>query len=164
MDNQRRRILIEQYQDGHRVVLEALRGCTEAELDVRPAADDWTPREIVHHLADSEMTSAIRLRRLLAEDHPVIAGYDEAEFARRLHYDRPIEDSLEALQAARKSTAAILERLSDAEWKREGTHTESGRYTVETWLEIYAAHAHDHAAQILRARAAATPATTSSET
>src|SRR5689334_9282171 len=75
MDSQRRRILIEQYRDGHRVVLEALQGCTEAELDVRPAADDWTPREIVHHLADSEMTSAIRVRRLLAEEHPVIAGY-----------------------------------------------------------------------------------------
>jgi hypothetical protein len=161
MDSERRRALIEQYRDGHRAVLEALQGCTEAELDARPAANDWTPREIAHHLADSEMTSAIRLRRLLAEERPIIAGYDEAEFARRLHYDeRPIEDSLDALRAARASTASILERLSEAEWAREGTHNESGRYTVENWLEIYAAHAHDHAAQIRRARASAAPATT----
>jgi hypothetical protein len=136
-------------------VAEALRGVTEAELDARPAADEWTAREVVHHLADSEMTSAIRLRRLLAEDRPSIDGYDEREFARRLHYDRPIDASLEAVQAARAATAEILGRLCEADWAREGTHSESGRYTVEGWLEIYAAHAHDHADQIRRARAAA---------
>ena len=155
MDNARRRALIEQYKDGHRVVTEALREVSEAELDARPGPDEWTAREIVHHLADSEMTSAIRVRRLLAEDRPLIGGYDEVEFARRLYYDRPIAASLEAVKAARSTTAEILERLSEAEWTREGTHSESGRYTVETWLEIYAAHAHDHAAQIRRARALA---------
>ena len=35
--------------------------------------------------------------------------------------------------------------MTDAEWSRQGTHSEHGRYTVERWLEIYAAHAHDHA-------------------
>jgi hypothetical protein len=155
MDDARRRALIEQYKDGHRVVTEALREVSDAELDARPGPNEWTAREIVHHLADSEMTSAIRLRRLLAEDRPLIGGYDEVEFARRLYYDRPIAASLEAVKAARRTTAEILERLSEAEWTREGTHSESGRYTVETWLEIYAAHAHDHAAQIRRARALA---------
>ena len=152
MDEAWRRTLLEQYRDGPRVVAEALTGITDAELDARLTPDSWTAREIVHHLADSEMTSAIRLRRLLAEERPVIAGYDEMEFARRLYYDRPIEASLEALSAARRTTAEILERLSDAEWRREGTHSESGSYSVETWLDIYAAHAHDHAAQIRQAR------------
>ena len=67
-------------------------GLTEDELDARPADGGWTPREVVHHTADSEMTSAIRLRRLIAEDDPLIVAYDGDEFARRLHYaDRPIE-------------------------------------------------------------------------
>jgi hypothetical protein len=42
--------------------------------------------------------------------------------------------------------------MTEDEWQREGTHTESGRYTVEDWLKIYAAHAHNHAAQIRRLR------------
>lgn len=159
MDPTTRRELIERYKDGYRVVMEALHGATDEELDARPAPGDWTAREVAHHLADSEMTSAIRLRRLLAEDHPAIDGYDEAEFARRLYYDRPIDTSLEALRAARASSASILERLSEEQWAREGTHSESGRYSVETWLELYAAHAHDHAAQIRRARAALATAT-----
>ena len=152
MDPSTRKQLIDQYKDGYRVVAEAVVGATDEELDRHPAPGKWSAREIVHHLADSEMTSAIRLRRLLAEEKPHIAGYDEAEFARRLHYDRPIEASLDAFEAARVTTAAILDRMSQAEWSREGTHTEVGRYTVDTWLEIYAVHAHNHAAQIRVAR------------
>jgi hypothetical protein len=152
VDEATRQILIEKYREGHRVVTEALLGATGAELDARPGPKEWSAREVVHHLADSEMTSAIRLRRLLAEDWPTISGYDEHQFARRLYYDRPIEASLEAFAAARQTTAEILDRLTEREWAREGTHSESGRYTVEDWLEIYAAHAHEHAAQIRRAR------------
>jgi uncharacterized damage-inducible protein DinB len=153
MDAAARKELVDKYRDGYRVVVEALEKISDRELDARPAAGKWSAREIVHHLADSEMTSAIRLRRLIAEERPAIAGYDEEEFARRLHYDRPIDSSLAAIQAARSSTADLLDRLTEAEWQREGTHTESGRYTVENWLEIYARHAHDHADQIRRARA-----------
>jgi DinB superfamily len=64
----------------------------------------------------------------------------------------PIEASVEAVSAARKTTAEILDRLDEEQWARGGTHTESGPYGVEAWLEIYAAHAHDHADQIRRAR------------
>jgi hypothetical protein len=155
MDAHVRRKLIDQYKDGYRAVTEALEGATGAELDAHPAPGKWSAREIVHHLADSEMTSAIRLRLLLASERPAIAGYDENEFARRLHYDRPIDASLDALRAARRTTAEILDRMSEVDWAREGTHSESGRYTMDTWLEIYAVHAHNHAAQIRRARAAA---------
>ena len=155
MDAQTRKSLIAKYKDGYRVVAEALVGASDAELDTRPAPGKWTAREVVHHLADSEMTSAIRLRLLLAVDKPVINGYDQDEFARRLHYERPIEASLEAFKAARRTTGDILDVMSDADWAREGTHTESGRYTTERWLEIYASHAHGHAEQILVARDAA---------
>src|SRR3954466_3340121 len=153
MNAEERRKLITQYSDGYRVVAEALAGATDEELDARPAPGKWTAREVVHHLADSEMTSAVRLRLLLAGDPAIIHGYDQDEFARRLHYERPIAASLDAFKAARQTTAEILDRLSDADWLRAGTHTQSGRYSVERWLEIYAAHAHNHAQQIRAARA-----------
>jgi hypothetical protein len=116
MERARRQELIDQYRDGYRVVAEALAGATGDELDARPAPGKWSAREVVHHLADSEMTSAIRLRLLVATPRPAIVGYDQDEFARRLHYDRPIEASLEAFRAARLTTAEILDRLSEEEW------------------------------------------------
>jgi hypothetical protein len=152
VDKQTRAHLIARYKDGYRVVVAALAGATDTELDAKPAPGKWSAREIVHHLADSEMTSAIRLRLLVAEEHAAIRSYDQEEFARKLHYDRPIANSLLAFQAARTSTAELLDRLTDADWAKEGTHPEHGRYGVERWLEVYASHAHNHADQITRAR------------
>lgn len=146
--------LIAQYRDGYRAVSEALLRITDAELDARPAPGRWTVREIIHHLADSEMNAAIRLRRLLVEDRPVIEGIDQDAFARRLRYDRPHQAALEAFRWARDTTAELLERLTPDEWLREGTHTELGPFGVDRWLEIYAPHAHRHAMQIREARGA----------
>jgi hypothetical protein len=143
--------LIKRYRDGYRVVKDALAGITLDELD-RSASGEWTPRQIVHHLADSEMMSALRIRRLLTEDEPVIHGYDEAAFARKLTSDRPIEPSIEAMRWARETTAQLLDRMTEEEWSKVGTHSESGPYSAEDWLTIYAAHAHDHALQITRSR------------
>lgn len=155
MDLKTREQLVARYKDGHRTVADALQGAGDAELDARPGPGKWSAREIVHHLADSEMTSAVRLRLLLAEDHAQIRPYDQEEFARTLHYDRPISASMLAFQAARLSTGELLDRLSDAQWAKAGTHAEHGSYGVERWLEIYAEHAHKHADQIRRARASA---------
>lgn len=143
--------LLEQYRNGHTVVVAALEGVTHEDLD-RCFPGEWCARKVVHHLADSETTSYGRLRQLIAEDNPTIVGYDENNYANTLFYDRPIEISLSVLAAVRASSAELLERLDETQWARSGTHTSSGFYDVGTWLRIYAAHAHDHADQIVRAR------------
>lgn len=150
-----RKQMIEMYSGGYAAVAEALLKITPAEIDFKPDPKRWSVREIVHHLADSEMTAAVRLRLLLAQDRPTLHGYDQDEFARRLYYDRPYETSLELFRLARQSTAEILQRLTPTEWVREGTHTEAGPYGVESWLKIYSQHAHKHARQIRVARDAA---------
>ena len=74
-----------------------------------------------------------------------------SEIATKLHYDRPHEASLEAFRYTRECTAQLLDRLTEEEWLREGTHTEVGAYGVMKWLEIYGKHAHSHARQIVEA-------------
>jgi hypothetical protein len=150
-----RKKLIELYRGGYAAVAEALLKITDEEVARKPGPGRWSVREIVHHLADSEMTAAVRLRLLIAQDRPTIHGYDQDEFARRLYYDRPHEASLELFRVVRQSTAEILDRLTPAEWVREGIHTEAGPYGVEAWLKTYADHAHKHARQIRIARDAA---------
>ena len=146
--------MIEPYRTGADAATAALDGITDAELDRRPQGDgEWTAREIAHHLADSESMAYIRLRRVLAEDDPLIQGYDEPEWARRLHYGRPIGPSIAVLRAVRAASVQLLESLDEAEWLRTGTHSESGPYGVERWLAIYADHPREHADQIRRARA-----------
>ena len=155
MQPDERKQLIAQYADGYRAVAEALLKITPEELAATPAPGKWSAREIVHHLADSEMTAAVRFRLLLGEDNPAIKGYDQDRFAGRLHYDRPHEASLELFRAARASTAELMGCLTEADWLREGTHSEVGRFGLDTWLRIYAPHAHRHADQIRVARSSA---------
>jgi DinB superfamily len=152
MEREEREQLIARYKDGYRVVSEALLKITPEELDTQPAPGKWTARQIVHHLGDSEMTAAVRFRLLVAEDKPSIKGYDQDRFSERLHYERSHEASLELFRAARAATAELMACLSEADWLREGTHSEVGRFGLDTWLRIYAPHAHRHADQIRVAR------------
>jgi hypothetical protein len=148
-----RKELIAKYAAGYDEVASALEGFPKDKLTAHLIHGKWSAAEIVQHLADSEMTSAIRLRRLLVENKPVIQGYDQDLFATRLMYnERDIAPALDAFRAARATTVQLLERMTEEDWRREGAHTESGRYTPEDWLEIYAAHAHGHADQIRRLR------------
>ncbi|MGA7987650.1 MAG: DinB family protein [Candidatus Dormiibacterota bacterium] len=144
--------LIRRYEEGPDRLEAAVSGLSDSELDYLPKDGGWSPREVVHHTADSELTSAVRLRKLLAEEYAEIQGYDEMAFSRRLHYrERPIAPSLSAVRASRATSASILACLDEDDWNRAGRHSDSGAYSVTTWLEIYAAHCHDHAEQIERA-------------
>ncbi len=155
MTPEERERLIEQYADGYEEVLESLEGFPEAHLRAHPIEGKWSACEIVQHLADSEMTSAIRIRKLIAQEKPAIESYDQEAFATRLKYnERDIQPALDALRGARSTTTQLLRIMTEEEWKREGSHPEHATYTAEDWLRIYAAHAHNHAAQIRRLRQA----------
>jgi hypothetical protein len=155
MTSEEREELIAKYEDGYNEVKKNLEGFPAASLTAHPISGKWSAAEIVHHLADSESTSALRLRRLLVEDRPLIQGYDQDAYAARLNYNnRDMAPALEAFRSARATTAQLFDSMSEDDWRREGTHSESGPYTAEDWLTIYAAHAHNHASQIGRLREA----------
>ncbi len=155
MDSTERSKLIAKYNDGYNEVSDALEGFSDRASDGSSASrqmdrlrDNSSPGRQRKHLCP-------RLRKLLVEDRPVIQGYDQDQFAIQLKYnERDSGPALDAFRAARATTAQLLEIMSDDDWQREGEHTESGRYTAETWLAIYAEHAHNHAAQIRRLRSA----------
>src|SRR5262245_84835 len=99
MTQSERNGLIAKYAAGYDEVISALEGFPKDKLTANLIPGKWSAAEIVQHLADSEMTSAIRLRRLLVEDRPVIQGYDQELFATRLQYnDRDLAPALEALR------------------------------------------------------------------
>ena len=155
MTPEQRNELITKYAAGYDEVINALDGFPADSLGAHPIAGKWSAREIVHHLGDSESFSAARLRKLLTEDNVVIQGYDQDEYARKLRYnERDMAPALDAFRSARETTMQLIRLMTEDDWQRVGTHTESGRYSTEDWLTIYAAHAHNHASQIRRLREA----------
>ena len=81
MTREERAALIKKYSEGYEEVVRSLDGIAPLSMTARPLEGKWSAAEIVHHLADSEMTSAIRIRLLISQDHAVINGYDQDCFA-----------------------------------------------------------------------------------
>ncbi len=141
--------LIAQYTAGPARLRGALAAVPPEALKWRPAPREWSAHEIVCHCADSETNAYARIRYVVSEPDPVVLGYDQDRWAVTFDYHAaPLEPALAVVDAIRASTAALIRRLPDEAWTREGRHTESGRYTAEDWLRIYADHLEGHARQI----------------
>jgi hypothetical protein len=150
-----RQSLIERYARGPQLLADALSQVPAEALQWRPGPGKWSVHEVICHCADSETNAAMRIRFLVGEDNPTIVGYDQDRWAATFDYHQlPLQVSLRQVEAVRAYTAALLRRLPDSAWSRSGTHTESGHYTAETWLRIYAEHLEQHARQIERNLAA----------
>jgi hypothetical protein len=144
-----RAALIAQYAAGPRRLRDAYARVPPEARQWRPGPGEWSAHEVVVHCADSETQAASRIRTLISEKDPVIRGYDEAAWARDLDYHaHPIDLALDVVSAVRANTAVLLRQLPAGAWARAGRHTESGRYTAEDWLSIYADHLENHARQI----------------
>ena len=143
--------LFRRYENGPRLIRDALAKVPPAAMKWRPAPGKWSVHEVICHCADSETVSSTRIRFVEGEDRPTIVGYDQDRWAKAFDYHGlPLEPSLAQIEAVRAWTATLIRRLPAEAWSREGTHTESGRYTAETWLELYAEHLEVHARQIAR--------------
>jgi hypothetical protein len=145
---------VDAYEASTDFFLSEAREVTDANLD-RHVEGGWSARQVMHHMADSEAQSYARLRRLLAEPSgSVIQGYDEAawaECAQLGYHELPIAHSLQVIVAVRTASLDVLRRLQESDLESYGEHTDSGRYTLATWLDVYTEHPRAHAAQLLEA-------------
>ena len=144
-----RRTLVDRYAAGPVRLRAAIAAVPTDALTWRPAPREWSAHEVAVHCADSETQAASRIRFLAAEPDPLVLGYDEANWAEAFDYHaHPLELALATVDAVRANTVALLRRLPDEAWTRVGRHSQSGRYTSEDWLQIYAAHLEEHSRQI----------------
>ncbi|SFJ80024.1 DinB superfamily protein [Paenibacillus sp. UNC496MF] len=145
--------LIDEYARGYDLLREAVNGLTEEELRFKPAPDRWSIHEILIHVTDSEVSSTSRMRKVLAEDEPMLASFDQEAWTARLRYglmDR--EEQLELFRLLRSGMKTLMEQLTPEEWRRVGVYPDQARFTFEELLGYRVRHVRGHLDQIERVR------------
>jgi len=148
------RKLIEEYESGGGKLAKAIEGLSQQDLLWVPAKEAgiglWSIQQIVIHLMDSDLIWAARMKRIIAEDHPVILGYDETKFAASLFYE--LQDAAKAVQILdlnRRQFAKALRKLPDSAFQRTGEHNERGPITLEQSVRAMVEHL-DHHVKFIR--------------
>jgi len=138
--------LLERYRRGPELLAVVLTGVFGEEEDFAPAPGKWSVRQIVAHLADSELVGAHRFRQVIAEDNPTLIAYNQDQWAANLDYARRKPKlSLETFRRLRGENYELLKGLPEAAFARAGNHSARGRMTLLEMVEENAGHAESHA-------------------
>ena len=137
--------LIDDYSDGAELLGNALRTKEIYDVDRRPIQGRWSVREVVCHLADSEIVYADRMKRILAEDNPTFFEADPTLFAPALYcQQRPLVTELNVIDAVRAHMLPILRSLDPTDFQRTGRHSLDGSMTLQTLLQRITSHIPHH--------------------
>jgi uncharacterized damage-inducible protein DinB len=132
---------------------EAVVGLNDEQLGTPYRDGGWTVRQTVHHIADSHANSLIRFKLALTEDAaPTIRPYYEDRWAELADSKLPIDVSLKMIDGIHARWAALLRSMTDDDYAREFIHPETGRWTLEGALALYAWHSLHHTAHITHLR------------
>jgi uncharacterized damage-inducible protein DinB len=147
--------LIDAYLDSLPRLRRAVADLSPEQLRSRPVPGKWSTLEVVCHLVDSEQAWCHRLKRVIAEDRPLLIGYDESRFTAALPYhEAGLEEELALLEGMRRQMARTLRAQPESAWSRTGVHSERGLVTLAEMLQAEADHVPHHLAQILEKRKA----------
>lgn len=139
------RSLIDQYEKGADDLRMAIRGLQREDLLAYPVPGTWSIQEIVIHLMDSDLISADRMKRIIAEDNPSLIGFDETKFVKNLFYnEQSVEDAVTIFELNRRNFARVLKKLPDSAFDRIGTHNERGPLTLAAMLRGSVKHLKHH--------------------
>lgn len=149
------RTLIDRFEADADVPARAIEGLTREELLAFPVPGTWSIQQLILHLMDSHLTCACRMRKIIAEDIPLLTGYDENAFVRNLRYEQTdVHLAVEIFRVVQRMMAGLLRQLPDSAFERTGIHTERGKVTLGELVPDYIQHL-EHHMKFLRAKRAA---------
>lgn len=134
-------------------VAAAVAGLDNAQLDTPYRDGGWTVRQTVHHIADSHSNALTRMKLALTEDEPpTIRPYYEDRWAELRDSKLPVDVSIKMIDAIHTRWAALLESMNEADYQRKFIHPETGEWTLDGSLALYAWHSRHHTAHITSLR------------
>jgi len=133
---------------------ELIDGLPQDSVRVRPAPDEFSVVENICHLRDIEIEGyAIRIRRLITENHPTLSDIDGTRLAIEREYNsQDLQEALMTFTRARQENLSVLGKASDSDFEREGVLEGAGGITLEKLLEVMCEHDEGHVDELKIAR------------
>ena len=136
---------IAEFERGGEKLRESIKGLSREQLIAYPIPGTWSIQQIVIHLQDSDGIGIDRMKRIAAEEMPLLIGYNETKFANTLAYDdQSIEDAVTIFDLSRKQFARVLRKLPADAYNRVGIHNEIGKVPLGIQLKKYIEHFEHH--------------------
>src|SRR5271156_2808994 len=111
----------------------------------KPSPEGWSIHEIILHLADTEASSYVRCRHLIAEPDVAVAQFDPALWAGNLGYfHQSTREALEIIRRLRKMTYQLLIALPEEVWDSTISHPRDGAISLDRWVDLQERHIPHH--------------------
>lgn len=144
---------VERFAAGAAVLKTSIDGLTRDDLLARPIPGTWSIQQIVIHLWDADLVAADRMKRVIAEDAPLLVNFDENLWVEKFGYEETDPHlAAELFRLNREHMAALLRRQSDETFQRFGIHTQAGKKTLFELVNGYADHLDGHLVHLRRKR------------
>lgn len=121
---------------------------SEEELTKTYRDGSWNVRQLVHHIADSQLTMYQRLKLALTDDTPTAPNFEQDRWAVLPDTQLPVESSLKMLEGINERVVALATSLTEADLEKAFIHSKNGRITVATKLAKLSWHEEHHLAHI----------------
>jgi uncharacterized damage-inducible protein DinB len=146
--------VIDRFDSGGPLLVQAVVGLTPEQAQDHPIPGTWSVAELAVHLLDCDLVFTDRIKRILAEDSPILQAFDESQWLLRLDYNAmPVDEAAALFAANRKWMTRILRSQDEAAFARTGTHSEKGQQSMAEVL-VYATNHLDHHLRFLYAKRA----------
>ncbi|MFD1929560.1 YfiT family bacillithiol transferase [Sporosarcina siberiensis] len=132
---------------------EAVDSLKDEELSKTYREGSWTVRQLVHHIADSQLNMYQRLKLALTDNNPTVPDFNQDKWAVEPDTELPVESSIKMLEGINERIVALGNSLTEEQLGRTFIHAINGEVSVAKKIAKLAWHENHHLAHINNALA-----------
>ena len=141
--------VIAEFRDSGNRFIEIAKSAPSEKLHRSAQNDEWSPANIIHHIADAEAHFYIRYLRLLTENVPTTEFFDEEVYPELLHYEkRDVNASIALIEGIRAASISLFGNFNEEDWQRKGLTPDGKEFVLIAAIKKARTHINDHANQL----------------
>jgi hypothetical protein len=141
-------VIAEFWDSGNRFI-QIAKSVSSEKLHKSNQNDEWSPANIIHHIADAEAHFYVRYLRVLTENLPTTEFFDENVYPELLHYEkRDVNASIALIEGIRAASVSLFGNFNEEDWQRKGLTSDGNEFVLIALIKKARSHINDHANQL----------------